>query len=93
MTQELKISAKNLNVFYGKKQAILNVSLDIAKNEVISMIGPSGCGKSTFIRCLNRMNDTIETCRVEGEIKLDGVDIYESSYDVVPLRAQVGMVF
>ncbi|MEG3592313.1 MAG: phosphate ABC transporter ATP-binding protein PstB [Pseudomonadota bacterium] len=88
-----RMTTRNVDVFYGKKQAILNVSLDIAKNEVISMIGPSGCGKSTFIRCLNRMNDTIETCRVEGEIKLDGVDIYESSYDVVPLRAQVGMVF
>jgi phosphate transport system ATP-binding protein len=88
-----RMTTRNVNAFYGKKQAILNVSLDIAKNEVISMIGPSGCGKSTFIRCLNRMNDTIETCRIEGEIKLDGVDIYESSYDVVPLRAQVGMVF
>ena len=88
-----RMTTRNVNAFYGKKQAILNVSLDIAKNEVISMIGPSGCGKSTFIRCLNRMNDTIETCRIEGEIKLDGVDIYESGYDVVPLRAQVGMVF
>lgn len=88
-----RMTARNVNVFYGKKQAILNVSLDIAKNEVISMIGPSGCGKSTFIRCLNRMNDTIETCRIEGEIKLDDIDIYESGYDVVPLRAQVGMVF
>jgi phosphate transport system ATP-binding protein len=69
------------------------VSLDIGRNEVISMIGPSGCGKSTFLRCLNRMNDTIEGCRVTGEITLDDVDIYDNNIDVVPLRAQVGMVF
>jgi phosphate transport system ATP-binding protein len=67
--------------------------LDIGRNEVISMIGPSGCGKSTFLRCLNRMNDTIENCRVTGEIILDGVNIYDAKIDVVPLRAQVGMVF
>jgi phosphate transport system ATP-binding protein len=73
--------------------AINDVSLDIGKNEVIAMIGPSGCGKSTFLRCLNRMNDTIDICRVEGEIKLDAQNIYDSSLDVVPLRAQVGMVF
>jgi phosphate transport system ATP-binding protein len=84
---------RDVNVWYGDKQAIKSVSLDIGKNEVVSMIGPSGCGKSTFIRCLNRMNDTIPGCRVTGTLKLDGVDIYDKGLDVVPLRAQVGMVF
>ncbi|MBW2439429.1 MAG: phosphate ABC transporter ATP-binding protein [Deltaproteobacteria bacterium] len=88
-----RISCRNVNVFYGEKQAIKDVSLDIANNEVIAMIGPSGCGKSTFIRCLNRMNDTIDGCRMTGEILLDGLDIYGKNIDVVPLRAQVGMVF
>lgn len=88
-----RMTTRNVNVFYADKHAIIDVSLDIGQNEVISMIGPSGCGKSTFIRCLNRMNDTIDICRVTGEIKLDGVDIYDSKLDVVPLRAQVGMVF
>jgi phosphate transport system ATP-binding protein len=88
-----RMTCRNVNVFYGSKQAINNVSLDIGRNEVIAMIGPSGCGKSTFIRCLNRMNDTIEGCRMTGEIILDGVDIYGKNIDVVPLRAQVGMVF
>jgi len=74
-------------------KAILDVSLDIGRNEVLAMIGPSGCGKSTFLRCLNRMNDTIDICQVTGEIKLDGQDIYDKSIDVVPLRVQVGMVF
>jgi phosphate transport system ATP-binding protein len=83
----------DVNVFYGDKHAIKNCSLDIGKNQVISMIGPSGCGKSTFLRCLNRMNDTIDGCRVTGEIKLDNQDIYDPKLDVVPLRAQVGMVF
>jgi phosphate transport system ATP-binding protein len=87
------MTCRNVNVYYGDKQAIKNVSLDIGRNEVLSMIGPSGCGKSTFIRCLNRMNDTIESCRVTGEIALDGANIYDKSIDVVPLRAQVGMVF
>jgi phosphate transport system ATP-binding protein len=73
--------------------AIKDVTLDIGRNEVLSMIGPSGCGKSTFIRCLNRMNDTIESCRVTGEIMLDGTNIYDRHVDVVPLRAQIGMVF
>ena len=81
------------NVFYGVKQAIMDVSLDLGRNEVLSMIGPSGCGKSTFLRCLNRMNDTVDGCRVSGEIQLDGQDIYDKSLGVVPLRAQVGMVF
>lgn len=88
-----RMTARHVNVYYGDKLAINNVSLDIGKNEVIAMIGPSGCGKSTFLRCLNRMNDTIDICRVEGEIHLDDQDIYDSGLDVVPLRAQVGMVF
>lgn len=88
-----KLSVRGVNVFYGAKQAVFGVDLDIAKNQVIAMIGPSGCGKSTFLRCLNRMNDTIESCRVDGSICLDGEDIYESKLDVVPLRARVGMVF
>jgi len=88
-----RLVCRNVNVYYGDKQAIRDVSIDIAHNEVLAMIGPSGCGKSTFIRCLNRMNDTIENCRVTGEIVLDGVNIYDKGVDVVPLRAQVGMVF
>jgi phosphate transport system ATP-binding protein len=88
-----RMTCRDVNVWYGDKHAIKNVSLDIGHNEVIAMIGPSGCGKSTFIRCLNRMNDTIEGCRISGEITLDGVDIYDKNIDVVPLRAQVGMVF
>ena len=88
-----RMTCREVNVWYGEKQAIKNVSLDIGRNEVIAMIGPSGCGKSTFIRCLNRMNDTIEGCRITGTIALDGVDIYDRNIDVVPLRAQVGMVF
>jgi len=88
-----RVSCSDVNVFYGDKHAIKHVDLDIAQNQVIAMIGPSGCGKSTFLRCLNRMNDTIEGCRVTGEIKLDDQDIYDPKLDVVPLRAQVGMVF
>lgn len=88
-----RIRCRNVNVFYGNKQALFNVSLDIARNEVIAMIGPSGCGKSTFLRCLNRMNDTIDTCRIVGEITMDGVNIYGKTVDVVPLRAKVGIVF
>jgi phosphate transport system ATP-binding protein len=84
---------RNVDVFYGEKQAIRNVSIDIGKNEVIAMIGPSGCGKSTFLRCLNRMNDVVETCRVTGDIRLDDDDIYGRTTDVVTLRARVGMVF
>jgi phosphate transport system ATP-binding protein len=80
-------------VYYGDKHAIKGVSLDIGKNEVISMIGPSGCGKSTFLRCLNRMNDSIDICRVSGDISMDNIDIYDKKMDVVLLRAQVGMVF
>ncbi len=88
-----KMSMRNVDVFYGEKQAIHDVSLDIGKNEVVSMIGPSGCGKSTFLRCLNRMNDTIESCKITGELKLEDRDIYHPKQDVVPLRARVGMVF
>ena len=88
-----KMSAKNLNVYYAEKQVILDVSLDIAKNEIIAMIGPSGCGKSTFLRSLNRMNDIIPICKVAGEVKLEGEDIYASDQDTVLLRARVGMVF
>ncbi|MDA7687933.1 phosphate ABC transporter ATP-binding protein PstB [Pseudomonadales bacterium] len=87
------MSMSNVDVFYGDKQAIFDVSLDIAKNEVIAMIGPSGCGKSTFLRCLNRMNDTIDICRVSGKILLEHEDIYDAKLDVVPLRARVGIVF
>jgi len=88
-----RMRALNIDVYYGDKRAINNVSIDIGTNEVLAMIGPSGCGKSTFIRCLNRMNDTIPACRVTGEIHFDGQDINGSGIDVVPLRAQVGMVF
>jgi len=88
-----KMSGNCVSVFYGKKQALFDVSLKIMPNEVISLIGPSGCGKSTFLRCLNRMNDTIDICRVSGEIKLDELDIYDKNIDVVELRARVGMVF
>jgi phosphate transport system ATP-binding protein len=88
-----RIVCRNVDVYYEDKQAIKNVSIDIGTNEVVAMIGPSGCGKSTFLRCLNRMNDIIDTCRVTGEISLDGKDINAKSTDVVTLRAQVGMVF
>jgi phosphate transport system ATP-binding protein len=91
--EDARMTCRDVNVYYGDKQAIKNVSLDIGRNEVIAMIGPSGCGKSTFLRCLNRMNDTIDTCRVTGQITLDGIDVYGKDIDVVPLRAQVGMVF
>jgi len=87
------IQARDVNVFYGEKRAIKDVNIDIARNQVLAMIGPSGCGKSTFLRCLNRMNDTIEGARVTGHIELDGGDIYERRKDVVQLRARVGMVF
>ena len=88
-----RMTCRDVNVYYGHNHAIKHVSLDIGRHEVLAMIGPSGCGKSTFIRCLNRMNDTIEGCRITGEITLDGADIYGKQVDVVPLRAQVGMVF
>ncbi|MEZ5670636.1 MAG: phosphate ABC transporter ATP-binding protein PstB [Alphaproteobacteria bacterium] len=85
--------ARDVSVFYGQKQALFDVNLDIHENEVISLIGPSGCGKSTFLRCINRMNDTIEGCRVTGGLSIDGQDIHDPRLDVVQLRARVGMVF
>ena len=88
-----RMTSRNVGVMYGDKMGIENVNLDIGKNEVLAMIGPSGCGKSTFLRCLNRMNDTVDICRVSGSIKLDGEDIHDSRLDVVQLRARVGMVF
>lgn len=88
-----KMQTSNVDVSYGDKQAIFDVTLDIGNNEVVAMIGPSGCGKSTFLRCLNRMNDTIPTCRVTGKMLLDGEDLYGPDLDPVLLRARVGMVF
>jgi phosphate transport system ATP-binding protein len=93
MAADPRMVCREVNVWYGENHAIKDVSLDIGKNEVVSMIGPSGCGKSTFLRCLNRMNDTIDGCRVTGSIQLDGREIYDKGLDPVPLRAQVGMVF
>ncbi len=92
-TAQARVVARGVNVHYGDNHAIKNVSIDIYENEVVSFIGPSGCGKSTFLRCLNRMNDVIEICRVSGEILLDNQDIYARDLDVVQLRARVGMVF
>ncbi len=93
LERKISLRARGVNVFYGEKQAIEDVSVDIGKRQVTAFIGPSGCGKSTFLRCFNRMNDTIEGCRVEGEIRLDDEDIHAPEMDVVPLRARVGMVF
>lgn len=87
------MTAKNVDVFYGDKQAIKDVSLNIPKNQITALIGPSGCGKSTFLRTLNRMNDTIDICRVSGDIRFGGHDIYAKSVDPVLLRARIGMVF
>lgn len=92
-TTDAKMSARDVSVFYGAKKAIDDVSIDIPTRYVTAFIGPSGCGKSTFLRTLNRMNDTIPSARVEGQITLDGEDIYRSRMDVVQLRARVGMVF
>ena len=83
----------NLNLYYGEKHALKNVALDIKKNKVTALIGPSGCGKSTFLRCLNRMNDLIDGCRIQGTIEIDGTDIHSDKLNVVDLRTQVGMVF
>ena len=93
MSEKIKISTKKVNVFYGDKKALDNISLEIPEKKVTSLIGPSGCGKSTFIRCLNRMNDTIDICRIEGKIIIDNEDIYSKEIDPVLLRAKVGMVF
>jgi phosphate transport system ATP-binding protein len=87
------MTARGVNVHYGDKHAVRNVDLDIGRNQVLALIGPSGCGKSTFLRCLNRMNDTIVSARVDGLITLDGVDIYDRKQDVAQLRARVGIVF
>ena len=89
----IKISCRDVNVYYSEKKAIKNVSVDIAAREITAFIGPSGCGKSTFLRCINRMNDTIKTCRVEGDITIDSENIYDKNLDPVLLRARIGMVF
>jgi phosphate transport system ATP-binding protein len=88
-----KVVARDVNVYYGEKHALKSVSVDIPDRAVTSFIGPSGCGKSTFLRCINRMNDTIPICRVTGKIEIDRQDIYDPTLDVVQLRARVGMVF
>jgi len=88
-----KMATEGLSVFYGDKRALQNVTLEVPSNEVMALIGPSGCGKSTFLRCLNRMNDIIDGCRIQGRVRLDGEDIYRDALDVVNLRARVGMVF
>ena len=89
----IKIKSKNLNVYYGNKQALHNINLEINNKEVTALIGPSGCGKSTFIRCINRMNDTIDICRVDGAIEIDGKEVNDKNVDVVTLREKIGMVF
>ncbi len=93
INSDIKITAQDVKVFYGDNEALHGVDINIPARTVTALIGPSGCGKSTFLRCLNRMNDTIDICRVEGDILLDGEDIYKSNMDVVQLRARVGMVF
>src|SRR3989339_1652016 len=91
--KEVKILIRNLNLFYGKKQALKNITLDIPANKVTAFIGPSGCGKSTFLRVLNRMNDLIDHVRIDGEVVIDEVNIYDKQIDVVNLRKRIGMVF
>ena len=93
MKETVKIKSKKLNVFYGENKALSNINLEIPERKVTSLIGPSGCGKSTFLRCLNRMNDSIEICKVEGQIFVDEQNIYEKNLDPVLLRARIGMVF
>ena len=90
---DLRMQARDVNVFYGDDHALRGVSLDVPNRHVTALIGPSGCGKSTFLRCLNRMNDVVDICRVSGSIEMEGEDIYAPSVDVVHLRARVGMVF
>ncbi len=92
-TVESIVNCKNVSVYYGQKKAINNINIDIDRRSITAFIGPSGCGKSTFLRTINRMNDTIDSCRIEGSVIVDGKDIYDPSIDVVPLRAKVGMVF
>ena len=91
--KEVKILIRNLNLFYGEKQALKNITLDIPPNKVTAFIGPSGCGKSTFLRVLNRMNDLIDHVRIDGEVVIDEVNIYDKQIDVVNLRKRIGMVF
>ena len=91
--KNIKVAIKNVSVFYSGKKALNKISMNIERNKITSLIGPSGCGKSTFLRCLNRMNDTIEGCKVMGEILVDGNNIYDPDVDVVSLRARIGMVF
>lgn len=91
--KSIKIKADNLNVYYGEKQALFDVSMYMEEKQVTALIGPSGCGKSTFIRCLNRMNDVIDICKVQGKIEIDGNDIYAPDMQVEQLRERVGMVF
>jgi phosphate transport system ATP-binding protein len=92
-TLDVKMEAEGVSVFYDDKQALDDISIKVHSRQITALIGPSGCGKSTFLRCLNRMNDVVDGCRITGRITLDGQDIYAPSVDVVPLRAQVGMVF
>src|SRR3979411_2163874 len=93
IVRDAVMTARRVNVHYGDKHEVSNVSLDIGRNQVLAMIGPSGCGKSSFLRCLNRMNDTIAGARVKGVITLDGNNIYDRRQDVAQLRARVGIVF
>jgi phosphate transport system ATP-binding protein len=91
--ETISMQVRDLNLFYGQSQALKSISMDIASKRVTAFIGPSGCGKSTLLRCFNRMNDLVDICRIEGEIKIDGQDIYQPSVDVPELRRKVGMVF
>ncbi|ENN96245.1 phosphate ABC transporter ATP-binding protein [Methanocaldococcus villosus KIN24-T80] len=91
--EKIKMETKNLNLWYGEKQALFDISLPIYENRITALIGPSGCGKSTFLRCLNRLNDLIENVRIEGKVFLDGKNIYDKDVDVYELRRRVGMVF
>jgi len=93
MQETIKVEVKNLDLFYGDKQALNSINMDIYNKKITALIGPSGCGKSTFLRCINRMNDLVQSCRVEGYIGVDGHDIYDKSIDVVAVRKRVGMVF
>lgn len=93
MKENLSFEIKNLDLFYGDFQALKDIDLDIQKNKVTALIGPSGCGKSTFLRCLNRMNDLIDVCKITGNVKFDDEDVYADHYDVIDLRTKVGMVF
>jgi phosphate transport system ATP-binding protein len=93
LNHEVKILTENLNLFYGDKQALFDINIALEKNKVTALIGPSGCGKSSFLRCINRMNDTIKDCKIAGRLYIDKRDIYNKSLDVVQLRTKVGMVF